>query len=269
MNRCLPLRVFMALLLVSVLSSGAWAQSSSASASSSVSGSGPAEASIGGLVFEVGSRLAVEVIREESIDCFPSVLIQSLTLLQDDETLLHEEILEPAIEAGSWLGRLPLSSASGEPLPAGQYRIVVTTGVGTFTAQIEAADRPILASFGRYSASASVCGLALRVYRLVDETDHDARIALRVGDRLMVALEGNPTTGYEWANTLAYEYAVLRESEEVEYRADDSELVGSGGTFLFRYEAIASGPQAFRFACQRPWESVEPLELLEFTADVY
>ena len=120
---------------------------------------------------------------------------------------------------------------------------------------------------GRYSATASVCGLSLRVYRLVTEADHGASVTLRVGDRLLVALEGNPTTGYEWENTLVYEYAVLREFAEVEFRPD-SALIGAGGLFLFRYEAVDTGPQGFRFDYRRPWESVEPLQRVEFQVSV-
>jgi predicted secreted protein len=46
-------------------------------------------------------------------------------------------------------------------------------------------------------------------------------------------------------------------------------MVGSGGTFLFRYEAIDVGPQSFRFVHHCPWESVEPAQVIEFDATVY
>ena len=86
----------------------------------------------------------------------------------------------------------------------------------------------------------------------------------------MVALAGNATTGFEWANAMEYEFAVLREVAS-EYRPDahPEGMAGAGGTYLFRYEAVEVGPQAFRFAYQRPWKSVEPAQVVEFDAVVY
>ena len=139
------------------------------------------------------------------------------------------------------------------------------------SAHVEIVPSQQMAQTGRFSASASVCGLELRVYRLIAEEDAGASVALRQGDRLMVALAGNATTGFQWENVLLYEYAVLRETQEMEYREEPhpETMVGSGGTFLFRYEAIDVGPQSFRFAYHRPWESVEPEQVVEFTATVY
>ena len=156
-------------------------------------------------------------------------------------------------------------------MPEGPYSILVETTAGAFSASVEVVPTQQMAQSGRFSASASVCGLELRVYRLITEEDAGANVALRRGDRLMVALAGNATTGFQWENALLYEYAVLRETEEAEYRAKPypQEMVGFGGTFLFRYGAVDVGPQAFRFVYHRPWESVEPVQVVEFTATVY
>jgi inhibitor of cysteine peptidase len=112
-----------------------------------------------------------------------------------------------------------------------------------------------------------VCGYSLRVYRLVSALDDGASLTLRVGDRLMVELEGNATTGYAWANTIEVEYAVVREAQDVEYRPA-TELLGAPGVFVFRYVAVDVGPQMFRFAYQRPWESVDPLKVVQFAVRV-
>jgi predicted secreted protein len=260
-------RAAVMVLLSSVIGLSTWAQSSSSSASSSVSGSGPAEVRIGGLVFEMGSRVAVEIVREGESTCFPSVSIERLQVLDGADAILRVEEFVPAIDAADWLGRVHLTDSEGAPLEAGSYRIVVTTNVGSFTAEIEVAETAQLYGLGRYSAAASVCGLSLRVYRLIAEQDDGVNATLRIGDRLLVALEGNPTTGYEWANVFFYEFAVLRESQEPEYRAE-SDLIGGGGVFLFRHVAVATGPQSFRYVYQRPWESGEPLEVVEFSVDV-
>ena len=156
-----------------------------------------------------------------------------------------------------------------EPItpPSRPIEAAISTSAGSFIAEIEVAATSSLSGLGRYSASASVCGYSLCVYRLVSETDDGASLALRVGDRVMVELEGNATTGYTWTNAMEVEYAVLREMQEPEYRAA-SDLLGAPGVFLFRYVAVDVGPQTFRFIYHRPWESVEPLETVQFTVHV-
>ena len=147
------------------------------------------------------------------------------------------------------------------------YEVAIATNVGSFVAEVEVAATSDLYGLGRYSATASVCGYTLRVYRLLSELDDGASLTLRVGDRLMVELEGNATTGYTWANTIQVEYAVLRESQDADYRPA-SGLIGAPGIFLFRYTAVDVGPQMLRFAYQRPWESVAPLKAVLFTVNV-
>jgi inhibitor of cysteine peptidase len=269
MTRRLLLSELLCILILVMLAGGGAAQSSSSASANASSVNGLVDVRLGGFVFEAGARVALEFMRDESADCFgPNVIVQRLQLIDGEEGVVRQVVYEPAVDIDGWLGRIQLDGSDGQPLPAGNYSLVVTTSIGSFVAEIEVADTSRFDELGRYSATAAICGLSLRVYRLLTEDDHGARIALRLGDRLLVALEGNPTTGYEWMNTLVYEFASLREIGEAEFRPD-SDLVGAGGLFLFRYEAYRVGPQAFRFAYQRPWESVEPLQLLELSVDVH
>ncbi len=244
--------------------------SSSASASSSV-GDG-VRVTLGTFVVEAGARLAFEIVREDPCRCLcDPVRVTGMSFLDGSGTTIRDEPYEAAVDTVQWLGRVALVDEEGDPLPEGSYTIRIATSVGPFEARIEIVPSAQMARAGRFTASASVCGLELRVYRLITGEDDGATIALRRGDRLMVALAGNATTGYQWDNTLVYEYAVLRESEEMEYRAkpQPQEMVGFGGEFLFRYEAIDVGPQAFRFIYHQPWMSVQPAEIIEFDAQVY
>ena len=269
MTRRLLLSELLCMLVLVMLAGGGAAQSSSSASANASSVNGLVDVRLGGFVFETGARVALEFMRDDDADCFgPNVTVQQLRLIDAEEELVDQVVYEPAVDVEGWLGRIQLGGSDGQPLPMGNYSLVVTTSVGSFIAEIEVADTSRFYELGRYSATAEVCGLSLRVYRLLTEADHGAHATLRLGDRLLVALEGNPTTGYEWSNTLVYEYASLREIGEAEFRPD-SDLVGAGGLFLFRYEAVGVGPQAFRFAYQRPWESVEPLRLLEFSVDVH
>ena len=269
MMKRLPRFALLAILFSMMVAGSGSAQTSSSASSSASSVDGLVDVRLGGLVFETGARVALELVRDEGADCFgQSVMIEQLQLLDGEGSPVHQVVYEPAVEVDGWLGQVELAASKGEPLRAGDYSLVVTTSVGSFTADVELADASRFSELGQYSATASVCGLTLRVYRMVTEKDADAHVTLRVGDRLLVALEGNATTGYEWTNTLTYEFAVLRETEERAFRPD-SDLIGAGGVFLFRYEAVDVGPQAFRYAHQRPWESVQPLKLLEFAVDVF
>ncbi|MEW5825517.1 MAG: protease inhibitor I42 family protein, partial [Candidatus Bipolaricaulota bacterium] len=188
-----------------------------------------------------------------------------LTLAAATGETVFELDFAPEVDVTNWLGAFALRDIAGGALPLGAYEARVETSVGRLVAAIDVV--PPGALRGRSVSEATSCGVTLRAYRLVSEADTGERIELRVGDRLMVILSGNPTTGYVWENVLTYEYAVLRETEELGFRSD-SEALGSGGFFVFRYTAIDLGPQGFRFEYHRPWESVQPLEVVEFSVDV-
>jgi inhibitor of cysteine peptidase len=269
MTKRLKLPVLLGIVVFLAFGGGGVAASSSQVAMSVSSINGVVDVRIGGLVFERGSAVALEFMQDDASDCFGSdVSVSQLQLNDENDQLIVQVVYEPASSIVGWLGQIELNDSDGQPLPVGSYSLVVSNSVGTFAADIEVVDPSRFTELGRYSATATVCGLSLRVYRLFTEADAGAYGTLRAGDRLLVVLEGNPTTGYEWTNTLLYEFATLRQIGDVEFRAE-SGLIGAGGLFLFRYEAIAVGPQAFRFAYQRSWESVDPERLLEFSVNVH
>jgi predicted secreted protein len=80
-----------------------------------------------------------------------------------------------------------------------------------------------------------------------------------------VELTGNPTTGYTWVYTMSPE-GVVREASQ-EYIADKTGVVGSGGKFIFTFEALAAGEAEIIFSHLRTWEK-EALETVVYTATV-
>jgi inhibitor of cysteine peptidase len=87
-------------------------------------------------------------------------------------------------------------------------------------------------------------------------------VSLAPGEILVLELHSNPTTGYSW-QILEVDDLLLRSTGEPEYRPDSNaqELVGSGGTEVFRFEAVASGETTLALGYARPWEkSEQPLE---------
>lgn len=114
-----------------------------------------------------------------------------------------------------------------------------------------------------FLAGMGACAPA-RVHRAAEE-QNGSRINLRVGDILQIVLAGNPTTGYTWE--VAHNNADLLElQEEVEYQAEKTSLVGSGGTFIFTFKAIAKGNSSLKLIYRRPFEKgVPPIKEYQLT----
>ena len=68
--------------------------------------------------------------------------------------------------------------------------------------------------------------------------DNGRAISLPVGGVLEIILKGNSTTGYFW-QTVSINPAILA-YQKVEFNAD-SAAIGSGGTYVFTYQAAAAG----------------------------
>ena len=246
--------------------------SSSSYSSTSYTSGELAEVTTGGLVVEKGSSLAFEFARKDPCTCLCAPFEITALLLRDcDGLTVAGGTYDPVESSADWLGKLNLCKSGGEDLPLGCYTAETEASIGRFNVGLEIAEKQRFARLGMYSASASVCGISLLTYRLITEQDDGAMVHLRQGDLLMVDLVGNATTGYEWANTILYEYSILRETEPTEYRPapHPDQMVGYGGQFVFRYRAIAPGAQAFRFVYSRPWEDEQPEKTLEFTAIVH
>jgi inhibitor of cysteine peptidase len=91
--------------------------------------------------------------------------------------------------------------------------------------------------------------------------EHDAgrTIDLRQGDRLEVALPGNPTTGYMWERA-GGDDAVLRLAGEPAFQPDSGAL-GSGGVVTLVFEASNAGQTTLTLVYRRAFEpNVPPLK---------
>ena len=78
-------------------------------------------------------------------------------------------------------------------------------------------------------------------------------VTLHVGDTLEIQLDGNPTTGYGW-EIIPDESGVLTVTGDPTYTAD-SELIGSGGTYLFSLTADEAGEADVNLVYSRSWEA--------------
>ncbi len=78
------------------------------------------------------------------------------------------------------------------------------------------------------------------------------RIYTEDGD-LVIALEGNPTTGYEWSCEVDGDCVSGGDYEYVQDSTDEM-LVGVGGVFTFRFTPTKAGTATLHFDYARSWE---------------
>jgi inhibitor of cysteine peptidase len=81
-------------------------------------------------------------------------------------------------------------------------------------------------------------------------------VGLNVGDTLVLVLDGNPSTGYNWEVGF-YTLGVIEPTGEPEYQSD-SDLLGAGGTYTFRFLAVGKGESALRLMYRHPLEKDVP-----------
>ena len=105
------------------------------------------------------------------------------------------------------------------------------------------------------------CGAGVKTY-----TDVGKTISVGVNQEFIIALDSNPTTGYDWEES--HDAAMLKLVEK-KYRPDEKAagLVGAGGTQYFQFKALDVGKTSITFAYKRPWEE-DIAEQKAFNIDV-
>lgn len=94
--------------------------------------------------------------------------------------------------------------------------------------------------------------------------DGSGPVALRLGQELVVTLESNPSTGYDWLIDTAPDTAVAESVGEPSYQATPvaSNIVGSGGATSLRFSATGAGTTRVVLRYKRPWEDDTADDLL-------
>ncbi len=99
------------------------------------------------------------------------------------------------------------------------------------------------------------------------EEDAGRQVELAVGEKMLVTLASNPTTGYQW-DLAEMDESVLAQLG-TEYDSDSPQLIGSGGEETFTFEAVGVGETALQLIYHRPWEEdVPPVETFTVTVVV-
>jgi inhibitor of cysteine peptidase len=84
-------------------------------------------------------------------------------------------------------------------------------------------------------------------------------VTMAIGEVLALTINGNPTTGYVWEQTSGDDL-VLASTGQPAYTAD-SQLIGAGGTYVFRWQARAAGTTTIELVYHRPWETEPPADV--------
>jgi inhibitor of cysteine peptidase len=93
-------------------------------------------------------------------------------------------------------------------------------------------------------------------------SDKNKTAEVKVGQRIIVYLAGNITTGYSWVRKDTRN-DVIKPDGPIEYKNDihTPHLAGSGGFFVAKYQAVRTGETIMILEYRRPWEKdKEPTE---------
>ncbi len=117
-------------------------------------------------------------------------------------------------------------------------------------------------------AGAALIVRAMGPQLVVDDTSDGKAVTVKTGDIIQVVLKGNPTTGYTWTVVLSETDATILEQMGDPTYVPESDLIGAGGTFTFRFKALKAGEATLMLGYSRPWESVPPLETFTMAVKV-
>jgi inhibitor of cysteine peptidase len=93
----------------------------------------------------------------------------------------------------------------------------------------------------------SACGA-----QQITENMDGQTVTVKPGETFTITLTGNPTTGYGW-QMADLNTAVLKILSEPSYKPDTL-MTGSGGTYVYKFEAVGAGTATIKFNYLRAWE---------------
>lgn len=97
--------------------------------------------------------------------------------------------------------------------------------------------------------------------------NHGKTIVAAVGEKIIVTLSGNATTGFAWS-LAKLDGQSVKQTGKAEYVPDDAKgKVGVGGKYTFTFEAAKAGKTALNFEYKKPWEKTVD-SVVNITIDV-
>jgi inhibitor of cysteine peptidase len=97
----------------------------------------------------------------------------------------------------------------------------------------------------------------------ITSADNGKELNLKIGQQIVVALEGNPTTGYTW-EAVDLDSSMIQQVGSTEFKSSNTRLVGAGGTQTLVFKTLKAGMTNLTLVYHRPWENgVKPLRSFE------
>jgi inhibitor of cysteine peptidase len=122
---------------------------------------------------------------------------------------------------------------------------------------------PIVLAFMLLVATA--CGSVKPIVTLT-AADKGSQVNVKVGDQIVISLDGNPSTGYTW-EAKGLDTTILMQVGDATFISSNPGLVGAGGTLTLKFKAVKAGTGPLSLVYHRPWETgVDPLDT--FTVSV-
>jgi inhibitor of cysteine peptidase len=90
--------------------------------------------------------------------------------------------------------------------------------------------------------------------KTITSKDDEKLVTLNIGDKLVIKLPGNYTTGYQWEVIKGYDDDIIRQEGKGEYKPEKTDRVGAGGTAIFTFTAVGTGRTDINMEYKRPWE---------------
>jgi inhibitor of cysteine peptidase len=88
--------------------------------------------------------------------------------------------------------------------------------------------------------------------------DNGRTLKIKVDDQIIVALEGNPSTGYTW-EAKDLDAGMLQQVGETQFKSSNPGSTGAGGTLTLTFKALRAGTSTLTLIYHRPWETdMEP-----------
>jgi len=98
--------------------------------------------------------------------------------------------------------------------------------------------------------------------------DKGGQAEVKVGEQIIIMLDGNPSTGYNW-EAKDLDTTMFEQVGDPVFNSTNPGLVGSGGTLTLTFKALKAGTATLTLVYHRPWETgVDPIDTFAVTVTV-
>lgn len=106
---------------------------------------------------------------------------------------------------------------------------------------------------GVLALAVAACGGATGKTVELSQKDSGTTLQVATGDKIVISLESNPTTGYSWAEAKTSSVGDVLQLVSKSYESE-SDAVGSGGVEKWTYKAVGAGTANPELEYVRPFE---------------